>query len=235
MAFIPEYAPLVVLAFLLTGLVVGALAASVLVAGATRQPRVAGWLLAALVLVGGTYASLLLGFSLLSREKTLAPGEWKYFCEIDCHLAYSVVSVTTAKTLGPAATPTTARGTFYVLTLKTWFDERTIAPWRPRDLPLTPGGRQLALLDEQGRVFGLSGEGQRALAPLPEAATPLTQPLKPGESYTTTLIFDLPDDARQPRLLFTTVGPPTYFLIGHENSFFHKKIYFQLTPPPSPG
>jgi len=34
--------------------------------------------------------------------------------------------------------------------------------------------------------------------------------------------------ARAPRLLVTTVGAPTFFLLGHENSFFHRKVYFQL-------
>ena len=228
MEFVPEYAPLVILGFLLTGLVLGALAASVLVAWAARQHNVAGWLLASLVLVGGTYASLLLGFSLLSCEKTLAPGEWKYFCEVDCHLAYAVADVSTVKTLGPAARPTTAQGTFYVVTLKTWFDERTISPRRPRDLPLTPDPREVAVIDEQGRVFPVPEDGQRTLGEIKAAGTPLTQPLRPGESYTTTLVFDLPADVRQPRLLLTTVGSPTYFLIGHENSFFHRKVYFRL-------
>ena len=171
-------------------------------------------------LLGG----LLVGLSLASEERTLGAGDWKYFCEVDCHLAYRVESVTTTKTLDGA----TAHGTFTVVTLKTWFDERTIASWRPRDLPLAPGARAVALVDEQGRVFGVSESGQQALAALGQAGTPLTRTLKPGESYTTTLVFDRPDDAGAPRLLVTTVGAPTYFLLGHENSFFHRKIYFRL-------
>lgn len=88
----------------------------------------------------------------------------------------------------------------------------------------------MALVDEQGRVFGVSESGQQALAALGQAGTPLTEPLQPGESYTTTLVFDLPADAGAPRLLLATVGAPTYFLLGHENSFFHRKVYFSLAP-----
>jgi hypothetical protein len=46
------------------------------------------------------YALVLIGVSLTSHEKTLAPGENKYFCEIDCHIAYSVVNFEEAKALG---------------------------------------------------------------------------------------------------------------------------------------
>ena len=95
-------------------------------------------------------------------------------------------------------------------------------------MPLWPGPRAVALVDERGRVFGVAEEAQRALTQAGAAGTPLTRTLKPGESYTTTLVFDLPDDARAPRLLLTTLDAPTYFLLGHENSFFHRKIYFQL-------
>ena len=195
------------------------------------------WPLAPAAMVTMSYGEVLLALSLSSHEQTLAAGGGENFCEVDCHLAYSVVRVETAKSVGPADKPATAHGTFTVVTLKAWFDERTIASWRPLDLPLTPGARAVALVDEQGRVFGVSESGQQALAALGQAGTPLGQSLKPGESYTTTLVFDLPDrqaglpaDAGAPRLLLTTVGAPTYFLLGHENSFFHRKVYFSLAP-----
>ena len=224
MAFVPESAPLVVLTFLATALFVPVAGATFLFGWLTGRHRLAILALAATAMVAMSYGEVLLALSLSSHERTLAAGEWKYFCEVDCHLAYRVESVTTTKTLDGA----TAHGTFTVVTLKTWFDERTIASWRPRDLPLAPGARAVALVDEQGRVFGVSESGQQALAALGQAGTPLTRTLKPGESYTTTLVFDRPDDAGAPRLLVTTVGAPTYFLLGHENSFFHRKIYFRL-------
>src|ERR1700752_977437 len=53
---------------------------------------------ALLVLIVG-YGALLLGFSLFSRERTLARGEEKYFCELDCHLAYSVQNIERVRTI----------------------------------------------------------------------------------------------------------------------------------------
>ena len=55
------------------------------------------------------------GVSLASSEQTLPPDGWKYFCEIDCHLAYSLVSVQTAATLGPELQQTVAHGKILVL------------------------------------------------------------------------------------------------------------------------
>src|SRR3989454_7890661 len=40
----------------------------------------------------GAYVVLFLGASLTSRDHVLPPGEEKHICEIDCHLAYSVVA-----------------------------------------------------------------------------------------------------------------------------------------------
>ena len=40
-----------------------------------------------------TYAILLIGAGLLSRTTVLSATEEKYFCELDCHLAYQVVAV----------------------------------------------------------------------------------------------------------------------------------------------
>jgi len=52
--------------------------------------------------------------------------------------------------------------------------------------------------------------------------------LRPGESYTTDSVFDVPQDARGLRLLITEDDPETRFVIGHENSLLHKKICFGL-------
>src|SRR3984893_17210595 len=44
----------------------------------------------AMVFVVVIYAGAVLIFSFASSEKMLARGEEKHFCEIDCHLAYSL-------------------------------------------------------------------------------------------------------------------------------------------------
>jgi hypothetical protein len=50
----------------------------------------------------------------------------------------------------------------------------------------------------------------------------------PGESYTADVVFDVPVDARDLRLEITSLVPPTWLVIGHENSFLHKKTTFRL-------
>ena len=202
--------PLAVVGFLAAcgGLVFGIAAALVFwFARRTKFARI----IATIVVCGALfYFVLLFGFSLASRANIIARGQEKYFCEIDCHLAYSIASVQTE--LGPAAT-------HYVITLRTRFDETTISPTRPKDAPLTPSPRTVRLLDDRGHEY----------SPASTAGTPLTTPLKPADSYTTQLEFDLPKDATGLKLLLNTVpGWPDHLVIGDENSWLHKKTYLAL-------
>jgi hypothetical protein len=216
-----------VLAFLGTAFVLGLAVLVMLHAIATRKQARAGKVgLAALVMLG-LYLTLLLSFSFMSREKVLAFGEEKHFCEIDCHLAYSVANLRKIKTLGNPPNETSAQGIFYVVTIKTRFDETTIGPHRG-DSPLTPNSRVVTILDEQENSYSPSAEGQRALALLQGSGTPLTTPLRPGEFYTTDLVFDLPPNIKSPELLMNEGETVTHFIIGHENSLWHKKTKFRL-------
>ena len=183
-----------------------------------------------LALLGATaalYFCVVLVFSLASGERLLARGEEKHFCEIDCHLAYSVVGVRRAKTLGEGAAQTDARGEFLVVTLKTRFDETTISAHRG-DGELYPNPRRVTIYDADGRSYAPSEDGARALAASGAGGMPIETPLRPGESYTTELVFDLPADVRAPRLLIHEGDTVTHFIIGHENSPLHKKTEFQL-------
>lgn len=173
------------------------------------------------------YVAVLLLFSFTSSEQTLARGQEKHFCEIDCHLAYSVVAVTESKTLGTPPQQATAAGTFHSVTIKTRFDENTIGPTRGNGL-LYPNGRVLTLIDEQGRHYIPSSTGQVALEQSKAAGTPFTTPLRPGEAYTTTVVFDVPAEARGASLLINEAQLVTHFVIGHENSPLHKQAKFQL-------
>jgi hypothetical protein len=183
--------------------------------------------LAGLVLVAAGYFVVLLAFSLASGERVLARGEEKYFCEIDCHLAYSVADVRRAKTLGAGASQATARGEFLVVTLKTRFDETTVNSQRG-NAPLTPNPRRATVFDAEGHAYEPLEEGRRALASERGTGMSLDTPLRPGESYTTELVFDLPEGTRAARLLLNESSPETRFIIGHENSLLHKKTEFGL-------
>ncbi len=232
--FVPHFAPVVVLLFLGTVFLIGA-SFLVLLYGTVRRSEFFARLgLGAAVIIAAGYFILLTGVSFASSEEVLPAGGWKYFCEIDCHLAYSLIGAQTLAALGPEMQQVSAKGEFVVVGVKTWFDERTISAHRGNG-PLTPNARKVMLVDDTGRRFAPSPEGQATFARLVDKSTPLTQPLRPGESYTTDFVFDVPRDARGFRLLITEDDAETRLVVGHENSLLHKKIYFGVdsAPPPS--
>jgi hypothetical protein len=157
------------------------LAAMVLVQSVVvRKIRRAKFVLLAMLLIGGVYLAAILIFSLASHEKVLARGEEKHFCEIDCHLAYSIV--------------------------------------RRGDGLLYPNSRTLTLIDEQGNRYGLASQ----------SGTPQATPLRPGESYTTDLVFDLPVDVKSATLLMNESNWMTHLVVGYENSPINKQTRFLL-------
>jgi hypothetical protein len=212
-----------VLSFLATiGLVGVGVLACIAFAIAKRPSRAR---LAATLTVGvlAVYVVALLGVGAASDERVLGPGEPKVFCELDCHLSYTVPRVRLVSTIGDAR----ARGTYYLVTVRTYFDERTTAPWRG-DGKLWPNPRGLRLVDSVGHAWEPDAIAQRALMASDAAGTPIETPLRPGESYETTFAFDVPADVEAPRLEVFEDGPVTRLLIGHENSLLHRKTVFAL-------
>jgi hypothetical protein len=60
---------------------------------------------------------------------------------------------------------------------------------------------------------------------------PLTKALRPGESYVTSLVFDLPSGVSGLKLLVASPTNPGWIgrvLIGDEASILHKKVYLRL-------
>ena len=185
-----------------------------------RRFVLARWLGAGALTVVFAYAALLFGAALFSSDRTLAPGERKYFCEMDCHLAYELT--------GAAAPDATTR----VVTVRTWFDPSTIASFRGNG-PLSPNPRIVWLEDGSGRRFAPSVAATAAWEAHHGASTPLDRQLRPGESYTTTLAFTLPSEAKPARVFIGDPGGPENLLIGHENSPLHGRIYFAFPDPQS--
>jgi hypothetical protein len=223
-AFMPSLAPLAVVALLGAGLALAATFLGAAVAVAARWTRLARGLGAAGLSVAVVYATLLAAVALFSRDRTLPPGERKYFCEVDCHIAYDVVAA--------EATPGGGRA----VTLRTWFDPSTIAPFRGNG-PLAPGPRAVFLVDGAGRRREPSAEATAAWQKTRGGSTPLGRELRPGESYTTTFVFEPPFETPSPRLFVADpAGELDELLIGHENSPWHGKIYLALPAPrPSAG
>jgi hypothetical protein len=179
-------------------------------------------LLAIAALLGG-YAAVLAFFSFASFERTVKRGDEKFYCGMDCHIAYSVQNVERTKTIGDA----TAGGQFYVIKVRSHFDERTIAPWRG-DSPLRPDPPTLTLIDDTGHSYPVSSAGQMAWEKTHGGQHSLSDGLRPGESYETTWVFDVPTDAASVRLFAGWSGFPSYILIGDEASPHHAKTYFAL-------
>jgi len=228
----PHYAPIVVLLFLGSAALIVASLIVLLYAAVRKSSRFAAIGGSSLLTTVFCYGTLLMGTSLLSREIILPAGGSKYFCEIDCHLAYSIAGTQTAATLGMNMQQTPTKGKFVVVRVKTWFDPSTISPHRG-DGPLTPNARRVLLTDDTGHSYSISLLGQTAVGQLPSSGAPLTQSLRPGESYTSDLVFDVARDARGLRLLVIEDDPETRFVIGHENSLLHKKIYLGLDSAPT--
>ena len=179
-------------------------------------------LLAIAVLLAG-YAAVLGFFSWASYDRIVARGDEKFYCGMDCHIAYSVQNVERVKTIGD----TTAQGEFVVVTLRSHFDERTIAPWRGNG-PLTPDPPTLTLIDGRGEGYAISAIAEKAWKAAHGQPHSLRDPLRPGESYETTWVFDVPSDASSLRLFAGWSGFPSPFLIGDEASPGHAKTYFAL-------
>ena len=203
-------APLAVMAFLGAAAGVFLALAAAAIAWFARKQKFARTCLLTVASGAAIYIALLLGFSLASHPQVLTRSQEKYFCEIDCHLAYSLRDVKTEPASG---------STRYLVTIRTRFDETTTSPSRPKDAPLTPSPRTVLLLDAAGHEY----------LPVATEGTPLFTPLKPSGSYTTQLAFDVPPDAKSLRLLITTTPAwPDRIVIGDENSLLHHKTYFAL-------
>ncbi len=195
-SFLPP--PLAVLAFLGTGFLTAALlAAAAIFALAGRAPLARRLLLGSTVLPAA-YAAALFGLGTAARERTVPRGGEKFFCEIDCHVGYSVAAfVESAESGGRRA----------VVTLRSRFDETTISPRRGNE-SLVPNPRSAALVDARGRRFVAEPAGVAAL----KAA------LRPGESYATDLVFRIPEDAGEVRLSLVEADNLVRLLLGHERA-----------------
>jgi hypothetical protein len=220
-------APVGVLAFLGTGLLLCVVGLVLIYSVLRTKFWLAKFALASILLVAGLYLVFVLIFSFASSEKVLARGEEKHFCEIDCHLAYSVTDVRETKALGDTPNQLTAMGVFRVVTIKTRFDETTTSLNRGDGL-LYPNSRVVTVSGDDVKQYFPSSAAQAILEKSQAAGTAMTVPLRPGESYSTTLVFDLPADVKNPTLLIREGELVTHLVIGHENSPLHKKTRFQI-------
>ncbi|HZD31268.1 MAG TPA: hypothetical protein VE779_06380 [Candidatus Angelobacter sp.] len=169
------------------------------------------------------YAAVLGLFSWASFDRTVGRGDEKFFCALDCHIAYSVQGVERMKSIGDV----TSQGEFVVVVLRSHFDERTIAPWRG-NAPHSPHPPNLELVDGAGHRYSVAAAGQQAWENAKANSHSLTDPLRPGESFESVWVFDVPEKAKGIRFFAGWHDFPSYLLIGDEDSPGHAKTYFAL-------
>ena len=182
---------------------VGAAAAVTLIAALRNKWSVARNAGIAAALVATGYVVLLMGAGITAGETTLARGAEKHICELDCHFAYKVVDV---KRQGSRAR----------VTLQVAFDRGTISARRDTAIPSVPGGRVVRLRDAGGREYK------------PVAAGDLRRPLRPGERYTTELVFDVDPSAAGLVLYISDADLSKKVLIGSDNGLLRTPVGLQL-------
>lgn len=219
------YTILSILAFLGTAGLLALCAVAALFGGLRRLPAITKLGLAGGIGVAGLYLVVLTVAGLLSRDRTLPVGVEKYFCEIDCHLAYSVTG------LRRVADVPRALGTVWAVMIRTRFDERTISEARPREAELWPNPRCVVLVGQDGSQAEPLEVSAEELGRLGITSVPLTRELRPGESYITTLLFDLPASNPPAGLLVSEGIVVSRLLIGNERSPFHGHTLLALPEP----
>jgi hypothetical protein len=110
----------------------------------------------------------------------------------DGDLTFTVSNVTTAETLGNQFTSKDAQGTFYIVTLKIENKGNKTA---------TFDSSMAKVLDDQGREFERSIEGQTAKGMAQGNVDLFLQQIQPSLSATGDLVFDLPADIKNPVLV----------------------------------
>ncbi len=219
-----------VLLFMLS--LIGALAAAATAAFLVFRgnKRMALRLLVLLAVAGATYVLAIIVVAVSSDRQLIALGGEKHICEIDCHVAYSVLGVDTVRELG--STRPADGNEFHVITVRTRFDRSTISNRRSLDMPLFPGARNIRIYDAQGNTYAVSAAGQAALGQPAPSPNMLTRSMKPGDEFIAKLVFELPRGALSPTLLIQDTDFTKWVLIGSETFPLHAKALFRLDGGP---
>jgi hypothetical protein len=116
---------------------------------------------------------------------------------------------------------------FYVIAVRSHFNKRTIGP-RRGDRPLHPDPPTLTVIDGSRHSYPVSSAGQQAGEAAHGQSHSLGEPLRPGERFETTWVFDVPAEAKNLRMFAGWYEFPSYLMIGDEASRRHKKTYLAL-------
>jgi hypothetical protein len=147
-------------------------------------------------------------------QRVLARGDTRRFD--DWCIAVSDVSVTD-HIQSTAAAP----GKFVVLTLHVFSEARRISQAAPH--------ASVYLLDVQGRRYDVFGPGQEAGERVYGSQPSLGPRLGPRGTFSTVRVFRVPADIKQVDVVTPHGGGPGAFIIGDENSLWHKPTVLRLS------
>ncbi len=163
------------------------------------------------------YVIVFLMSSIFSVERTLGLNEPKEFCGfyLDCHLNARLSGVRRSKTFGRL----TAQNEFFIAKVKISNDAR-----RESLALITP---KFTVIDEQGRQFSPTEDLTVSIQ-----TPPFEEKIPAGQSIESEIAFDLPPDAKNPRLDIREGYGIDHaieaILVGDEDSLWHKRNYFGL-------
>jgi len=198
----------------------GSISAAILLAAGlvTEKAWLKKFTIGGVVIWFAFYFAMLVGLSLMSREKDLGFNEPKEYCGfyLDCHMHTSVTSVQTAKTI----IDKTAKGEFYIVKVKVFSNAR-------RE-PLALHTVDAHVVDGDGHAYTRDMEAEDQLPPQPE----FEKRIAPTESFEKEIVFDLPADVKTPRLDISEGYWIDHaieaVLIDDEDSILRKRNYFKL-------
>ena len=151
-------------------------------------------LLTAVTVVAACIA--LLGILALLNRRTQIVGYGREIQYDD--FAFSVMNVTRVASIGSNGSQLPSRGAYYVVSLKVTNHARRV-DYQFED-------RIAVLVDETGREYHVSADGQRALEAT-RSTGPCTERLPAGASCVTQLVFDAPPGLGHPQLRISFGGP----------------------------
>lgn len=164
------------------------------------------------------YLGIVVAVSLAAPQRVVALGEdW---CFDDW--CVTIDGASTAREIGQGQRTAQAGGTFYIITLR--------ISNRAHGRAQRASSAAVHLIDDQGRWYDLSAEGQAAFAAVHGPLEPLTATLAVGQSIATTQVFELPPNTHPVALTIEhPVGlGPGLLVIGDAASLLHRPTIVRL-------
>ena len=159
------------------------------------------------------YVVTLLAVSFSSKTQQLAPGTDKCFDDW-------CASVIGARSLPMPSAGATTKIAAITLRISNRARGAAFRPSQPRVTLVLPSGDSIAPSNSAQREFEKQTGPQQDLA----------KRLVAGDSFQTTVVFEVPATTREASVVILE-GPSliTRFLVGDENSFFHKKMVYPIS------